>query len=62
MACATCNCEPTQTEPNLRIEILRMVNSGKTRAAEAARLFGLRRSSISRLISQARAEEAVVVG
>jgi cytochrome P450 len=36
--------------------------AGKTSAAEAARLFGLHRSSVSRLPSQARAEKAVVVG
>jgi len=42
--------------PNQRTEILRMVNSGRTTAAEAARLFGLHRSSVSRLISQSRAE------
>ena len=46
---------------NQRAEILRMVNSGKTSAAEAARLFGLHRSSVSRLISQARAEKVAVV-
>jgi DNA invertase Pin-like site-specific DNA recombinase len=40
---------------NQREEILRMVNSGKTSAAEAARLFGIHRSSVSRLLSQARA-------
>jgi DNA invertase Pin-like site-specific DNA recombinase len=45
-------------KPNQRAEILRMVNSGKTSAAEAARLFGLHRSSVSRLMSQARAEDA----
>jgi len=39
-----------------------MVNSGKTSAAEAARLFGLHRSSVSRLISHARAEGAALVG
>jgi DNA invertase Pin-like site-specific DNA recombinase len=49
-------------KPNQRAEILRMVNSGKTSAAEAARLFGLHRSSVSRLISQARAENAIVGG
>src|ERR1700726_4123063 len=49
-------------KPNQRAEILRMVNSGKTSAAEAARLFGLHRSSISRLISQANAEKAIAVG
>jgi DNA-directed RNA polymerase specialized sigma24 family protein len=47
---------------NHRAEILGMVNSGKTSAAEAARLFGLHRSSVSRLISQARAESAAIVG
>ena len=46
----------------LEAEILRMVNSGKTSAAEAARLFGLHRSSVSRLISQANSEKAVAVG
>ncbi len=49
-------------KPNQRAEILRMVSSGKTSAAEAARLFGLHRSSVSRLISRANAEKAVVVG
>ncbi len=34
---------------------------GQNSAAEAARLFGLHRSSVSRLISQASAEKAVVV-
>jgi DNA invertase Pin-like site-specific DNA recombinase len=48
-------------KPNQRAEILRMVNSGKTSAAEAARLFGLHRSSVSRLISQARAEGTATV-
>jgi hypothetical protein len=43
-------------------EILRMVNSSKTIAAEAARLFWLHRSSISRLMSQARAEKTAAVG
>jgi predicted DNA-binding protein (UPF0251 family) len=54
-------CEPLpvgDTSP----EILRMVNSGKTSAAEAARLFGLHRSSVLRLMSKARAEQATVVG
>jgi DNA invertase Pin-like site-specific DNA recombinase len=45
----------TEDKPNQRADILRMVNSGKTSAAEAARLFGLHRSSVSRLISQANA-------
>jgi hypothetical protein len=45
---------------NQRAEILRMVNSGKTSAAAAARLFGLHRSSVSRLMSQARAEGAPI--
>jgi DNA invertase Pin-like site-specific DNA recombinase len=49
-------------KPNQRAEIIRMVDSGKTSAAEAARLFGLHRSSVSRLISQARAEKAVGSG
>jgi DNA invertase Pin-like site-specific DNA recombinase len=49
-------------KPNQRAEILRMVNSGKTSAAEAARLFGLHRSSVSRLISQANSEKAVAIG
>ena len=49
-------------KPNQRTEILRMVNSGKTSAAEAARLFGRHRSSVSRLISQARAENPAAVG
>ena len=47
---------------NQRTEILRMVNSGKTSAAEAARLFGLRRSSVSRPMSQARGDGAAIVG
>ncbi len=49
-------------KPNQVTEILRMINSGNKTAAEAARLFGLHRSSISRLISQARAEGVAVVG
>jgi DNA invertase Pin-like site-specific DNA recombinase len=51
-----------KVKPNQRTEILRMVNSGNKTAAEAARLFGLHRSSISRLISQARAEGVAAVG
>jgi DNA invertase Pin-like site-specific DNA recombinase len=51
-----------KVKPNQRTEILRMVNSGNKTAAEAARLFGLHRSSISRLISQARAEEVAAAG
>ena len=47
---------------NQRAEILRMVHSGKTSAAEAARLFGLHRSSVSRLLSQARVEKVAVAG
>jgi predicted DNA-binding protein (UPF0251 family) len=50
------------TQVNQRAEILRMVNSGKTSAAEAARLFGIHRSSVSRLVSQANSEKAVAVG
>ena len=49
-------------KPNQRAEILRMVNSGKTSAAEAARLFGLHRSNVSRLISQANSEKSAAVG
>jgi hypothetical protein len=49
-------------KPNQRAEILRIVNSGKTSAAEAARLFGLHRSSVSRLLSLAHAGMANVVG
>jgi hypothetical protein len=33
----------TEDKPNQRADILRMVNSGKTSAAEAARLFGFYR-------------------
>jgi uncharacterized protein YjbI with pentapeptide repeats len=44
-------------KPNQGDEILRVVNSGKTSAAEAARLFGIYRSSVSRLMSKTRAEE-----
>src|SRR6202047_5276146 len=49
-------------KPNQVAEILRMVHSGNKTAAEAARLFGFHRSSISRLISQARAEGVAAVG
>jgi DNA invertase Pin-like site-specific DNA recombinase len=49
-------------KPNQVAEILRTVNSGNKTGAEAARLFGLHRSSISRLISQARAEGVAAVG
>jgi Resolvase, N terminal domain len=58
-----CDMPPTAgRQPNQRAEILRMVNSGKTSAAEAARLFGLHRSNISRPISHARAAEVGVGG
>ena len=58
---STCGTKTRQDQIK-RAEILRMVNSGKTSAAEAARLFGLHRSSVSRLMSQARAEGAAVAG
>jgi hypothetical protein len=51
-----------KVKPNQRDEILRMVNSGNTTAAEAARLFGLHRSSISRLMAQANAKDVAAVG
>jgi len=38
-------------KPNQRAEIIEMVNSGTKSAAEAARLFGLHRSTISRLLA-----------
>jgi DNA invertase Pin-like site-specific DNA recombinase len=37
--------------PNQRAEIIEMVNSGTKSAAEAARLFGFHRSTISRLLA-----------
>jgi DNA invertase Pin-like site-specific DNA recombinase len=37
-----------------RIEAIKMVNSGSKSAAEVARLFRIHRSSVSRLLSQAR--------
>lgn len=43
-------------------QLAKLLPDGKTSAAEAARLFGLHRSSVSRLISQANAEKPVVVG
>ena len=45
-------------KPHQRAEILRMLSSGNKTAAEAARLFEVHRSSISRLISQTRDESA----
>jgi DNA invertase Pin-like site-specific DNA recombinase len=39
--------------PHQRAEAIRMVTSGQTSAAEAARLFGVHRSNISRLLAQA---------
>ena len=39
--------------PNQRDEVIRMVTTGTKTAAEAARLFGVHRSSISRLMAQA---------
>jgi hypothetical protein len=38
--------------PHQRAEAIKMVTSGQTRAAEAARLFGVHRSNISRLLAQ----------
>ena len=38
-------------KPNQRAEIIQMVNSGTKSAAEAARLFGFHRSTISRLLA-----------
>jgi hypothetical protein len=49
-------------KPNQRADIVRMVNSGETSTAEAARLFGLHRSSVSRWIWQANSEKAIAVG
>jgi DNA invertase Pin-like site-specific DNA recombinase len=40
-------------KPNQRDEVIRMVMTGTKTAAEAARLFGVHRSSISRLMAQA---------
>lgn len=42
--------------PHQRAEAVKMVTSGHTSAAEAARLFGIHRSNISRLLAQAAAE------
>jgi DNA invertase Pin-like site-specific DNA recombinase len=41
---------------NQQTEIIKMVNSGAKSAAEAARLFGVHRSTVSRLLSQERLE------
>jgi DNA invertase Pin-like site-specific DNA recombinase len=41
---------------NQQTEIIQMVNSGSKSAAEAARLFGVHRSTVSRLLSQERLE------
>src|ERR1700678_990193 len=38
--------------PHQRAEAVKMVTSGQTSAAEAARLFGVHRSNISRLLAQ----------
>jgi DNA invertase Pin-like site-specific DNA recombinase len=38
--------------PHQRAEAIKMVTSGQTSAAEAARLFGIHRSNISRLMAQ----------
>jgi len=38
-------------KPNQRAEVVEMVNSGTKSAAEAARLFGFHRSTISRLLA-----------
>jgi DNA invertase Pin-like site-specific DNA recombinase len=38
--------------PHQRAEAVKMVSSGQTSAAEAARLFGIHRSNISRLLAQ----------
>jgi DNA invertase Pin-like site-specific DNA recombinase len=43
-----------QLKPNQRAEIIGMVNSGSKSAAEAARLFNLHRSTISRLLAMER--------
>lgn len=40
-------------KPNQRAEIVRLVRSGRKSAAEAARLFGVHRATISRLMAQA---------
>jgi DNA invertase Pin-like site-specific DNA recombinase len=41
-------------KPNQRAEIIQMVNNGAKSAAEAARLFGVHRSSVSRLLAMER--------
>ena len=38
-------------KPNQRAEVIKMVNDGAKSAAEAARLFNLHRSTISRLLA-----------
>jgi len=45
---------PPKLLANQRSEIIRMVGSGKKTAAEAARLFDVNRSTISRLLAVAR--------
>src|ERR1700730_6068943 len=45
-----------------RSEAIKMVDSGTKSAAEVARLFRIHRSSVSRMISQARAEGVAAVG
>ena len=45
---------PPKLLENQRSEVIRMVRSGKKTPAEAARLFGVNRSTISRLLAVAR--------
>ena len=44
-----------------RAEVIRMVRSGKKTSAEAARLFGVNRSTISRLLAVARHSPALAI-
>jgi DNA invertase Pin-like site-specific DNA recombinase len=44
---------PAKLSPHQRREIIRTVRDGSKTAADAARLFGLHRSSITRLMARA---------
>jgi DNA invertase Pin-like site-specific DNA recombinase len=47
---------PAKLNPQQQQEIIRSVRDGSKTAADAARLFGLHRSSIARLLARANAE------
>jgi DNA invertase Pin-like site-specific DNA recombinase len=50
---------PRKLRPQEQAEIITMVSRGKKTAADAARIFGVHRSTVSRLLANARMKTAM---